>query len=428
MTTYEKIRTVFFILSAVGASFTVLFGFLFKYFFQHKTTFERLKEYLRNNQPLDAYHQTIKKLLYKAEVFFGKQFSFKSYDRILLITLAYPIIFFILCYLVSGNNLIGSVEVFQEQQNFILRAGWICILLISVALLTFLLKKKNETKGYVLGKVFIGEMAITYLIFAVAIGITFYFGVIVAVIGIAVVVVLNIYNENMRGFALRGFYVVLFVFVLTIGVVIWGGRISQKAEIAILFFLVFPLANSVFDFISFEISRFFTNKSLKLNSKFIISFVLILDFAIAVTLLLGTAFLIPICIDLYNKYWIPLSKSSELINWKEIAILARDYPFSEGLGVTLMLFSTLIWTAVHAVIAFVSFLLAPIGRDRIISLLNKNELTNIEFSLGAFWITLNFGISIFCLIVIPFFLVPLIWGIPIAEQLYNFVIKHHFLS
>ena len=174
-------------------------------------------------------------------------------------------------------------------------------------------------------------------------------------------------------------------------------------------------------------SRFLTKKSLDLKSKIKISGILLLDFVIAVILLLGTAFLLPIFIELFNLYIIPLLKGAEIINWREMAILARDYPFTKGINVTLMLFSTLIWTAIHAVIAFISLVLAPIAPKYIFRYLDKNNLTNIEYSIGAGWLTLNFMLSIICIFVIPYYIFSFFLKVPIAKVLYNFVINHHFL-
>ena len=425
MKSFEIIKIVFIILGAISA----FYGFIYFQIFKDKSTFEKLKELLKTNQPIQTYHNIINGIINKIEDFFGKSFSFKSFDRILLIALVYPVLFFLVCYLVSGNNLIGTLEIFPEQASIILRAFKVCVLAIYFIFVVLVFKNLDNIDDYILKKFNIKNKFLKALI-AVVLGGVGAGGVVIGIgIGIVSIVgIVSVVGVVIGAGVVSGIGVVGVSVVGVVGVVFVGGDVSVMT-ILLFFLLILPIANSIFDFLSFEMSRFLTRKSLKLNSKIKILCILLLDFVIAILLLLGTGFLLPIFIELFNLYIIPISllKGAEIINWREMAILARDYPFTKGISITLMLFSTLFWTAIHAVIAFISLVLAPICPKYIFRYLDKNNLTNIEYLIGATWLTLNIMLSIFCIFVIPYYIIFFFLKVPIAKFLYDFVINHHFL-
>ncbi|OQY01976.1 MAG: hypothetical protein B6I26_03165 [Desulfobacteraceae bacterium 4572_130] len=422
MKSFEIIKIISIILG--GGGIVALFSFIYHEFFKNKAALENIKELLKNNEPIKTYHNKIRELLDKIAQIFGKPLSFKSFDRILLIALVYPILFFIVCYLVSGNNLIGTLAIFPEHLSIILRAFHVCLSAIYFIFLVLLFKNFDNIQDYILKKFniknkFLREF-IFYIVFFVVLIVAFYVininvVVVVGMIGIVVGVGIGIGI----GIGIAGGTGLL--------ILVLGGDSNSVIVILLFFLFILPIANTIFDFISFEMSRFLTRKSLDLNSKIKISGILLLDFVIAVILLVGTAFLIPIFIELFNLYVIPLLKGAENIDWREMAILAKDYPFTKGISVTLMLFSTLFWTAIHAVIAFISLVLAPIGPKYIFKYLDKEKLTNIEFFFGALWLSMNIIISFLCIFVIPYCFISFFLKVPIAEILYNFVINHHFL-
>ena len=445
MKTFEYIQTAFFVLTA----FSTLCGFIYFQVFKNELTFEKLKEHLIENKPLEFYHDIVRDFLKKTERFFRKQWSFKSFDKILLIALVYPIIFFFLSYVISGNNMIGTLEIIEAQKDIFIRVGKVGLLflLYSIAILVVLrldkiinyIQKKIRLKGEIYRNIIsfivtVGGTIVTVLgVFGVAI-VTF--GVVGG--GILGVVVGSVVCGSIVGgggggvLGVLGVGVgvgvgVLGVGVLGVGVLGVGGFVSDEFFPFYMFFLmVLPIGNSIFDFISFEISRFFTKKSLTFTNKFKVSGILLGDLVLATVLLLGTALVIPFFVEAFNSFLIPHIESAEPIDWKSLALQAKDYPFSKGLSVTLMLFSTLVWTAIHAIVAFCSLVLAPIGHKWMYSYLNKADITNIELGIGAFWLTSNVFISIVCLFVIPWFFISYLWQVPIAELLYDFVMKYHF--
>ena len=111
-------------------------------------------------------------------------------------------------------------------------------------------------------------------------------------------------------------------------------------------------------------------------------------------------------------------------DWINLAKDAKNYPFSKGIFVTLMLFSTLLPTLLHLIIAVIAVSLTPFGRDRILALMNNPIIDDRGYALIAFWYISLFGFSVIFtvgfFVIVFYFLIP---QFPIAEMLYNLVIR-----
>jgi hypothetical protein len=481
MTTFESITSFTAVMTFVGSVWFIIFKFIF----QDKDSLEKLKDLLRYNKPLETYHSIIKKLLQKTVLFFGGPFSWKSFNRILFFAFIYSFVVFLLNYVFVGNPFIDDIEIiiFPDQINVILRVLYLIVLIIFFLFLFLISKHSEQFEDMIIKKInseshFFNNLFSTILLWGLYTIVT---GGALLIIGTvtggkdidsiisdvgrydfdvrtiidAFVYIFGIWGNFLQAISGHGSIGVLimiclvcgihhydifgFIFLATLAVLaisVIGINLSDDRfflnypsnnMVGTLFIIILPIANSIADISSFEISRFLTNKSVTFGNKAVISAVLLADFLIAVALLLGTAFLISFFIELYNLYVIPFSKGVP-INWRDMAILARDYPLTKGLNVTLMLFSTLIWTAIHAVIAFGSLVLSPIGSKQILGYLSKEKITNIERMIGALWLTANIIISFVCLFVIPYCLIKFLWDVSIAQILYDRVMSCPFLS
>jgi len=78
----------------------------------------------------------------------------------------------------------------------------------------------------------------------------------------------------------------------------------------------------------------------------------VLDGCVALGLLVSMAALLPFAAEVVNRL-----TGDTLLDWERYAVHAILYPWSEGLAVTVMLLSTLLWTGVHLFIVFVAGLI-----------------------------------------------------------------------
>ena len=253
MKSFEIIKTVFFILSAIGA----FYGFIYSQVFKNKPTFKTLKKLLKTNQPLQTYHNIINGILNKTNQFFGKSFSFKSFDRILLIAFVYPILFFLVCYLVSGNNLIGIFEIFPEKASIILRVFTVCVLAIYSIFVVLVFKNLDNIQYYILKKfniknkfirgfiAVVVSVVVSVVVGGIGIGIGFSF--VIVVVGFVggvdfVIFSVAVVSSFVVGGVVGG--VACLVGVVVVGGVV-GGNVSAMT-ILLFFFLILPIANSIF--------------------------------------------------------------------------------------------------------------------------------------------------------------------------------------
>nr|MBC8394722.1 hypothetical protein [Deltaproteobacteria bacterium] len=179
---------------------------------------------------------------------------------------------------------------------------------------------------------------------------------------------------------------------------------------------------SLMDFLSVGISLNLTKKAVQPKTTLTrFTGLILIDGIVVLATLIGVALIIPVFIISFNNI---LSVSSALqFDWLSQAKIARDFPFTSGLTITLMLFSTLVPTFIHLVFSVFAFSFLPLGRNQILKILNKPESDNRQYAIIALWYTLAWPIS--CVITLCIFILIfhyLIPNIPIAETLYNLII------
>lgn len=219
--------------------------------------------------------------------------------------------------------------------------------------------------------------------------------------------------------------------------VIWSVEMTRGVHsdtiMWIFFLLILPLSNSFADFLSFEISRFLARKACDEDQKMRITGFLLMDYALAIGLILLTAFFIVSGIECYNYIAIKFLKTNVLIDWKPMAMMAKEHPFSYGIGISWMLLSTILWTAIHIMYASILWLNAPFHPEYFLTLYQSKEISNIKHTLAALWYIGNFFVCVLglCLLIIFLFGLPIfLWilGTDTASWIYNFVIKYHIAA
>ena len=201
-----------------------------------------------------------------------------------------------------------------------------------------------------------------------------------------------------------------------------------------MFFLILPLANSVFDYFSLQVSRWFTKKATEARSVGEVGLDVFLDLLFAVVCLLLLVWLIPAVLETFSMI-LTTFFDAEPIEWKAWAKTARDFPFSQGLGVTLMLFSTLLPTLAHLVITFAIFVLMPVGGGRMAKWLSASDISIRSVAersvapasygwkrVGAsIYLTFHIVLSCFFVFVLPVLLYGWFVDFPLARLLYGWM-------
>ena len=141
-----------------------------------------------------------------------------------------------------------------------------------------------------------------------------------------------------------------------------GGNVNKELEVflgasdpslalAVVIFLVIPMLNAFCDALSLGVSRKLLRHLLRfggsrLRLRDILSHIGI-DAALAVLLLVLLSMLLARGSEAVNRLFGDL-----IIPWMDYADAAYRDPWGEGLAVTIMLLSTLVWTAIHVALLF----------------------------------------------------------------------------
>lgn len=141
------------------------------------------------------------------------------------------------------------------------------------------------------------------------------------------------------------------------------------------FFLIFPLANGVFDWFSLSMTRWMMRKWVLCSGKTIRIFALYLfiamvDFVVAalcVSFLAGMLTAGIAGLNVVLTFATKMATISKLFNWMTMMDGFRSDPLGDGLTVTLMLYSTLLPTIAHLVAGTASaFILPHLGRQYVV--------------------------------------------------------------
>jgi len=261
---------------------------------------------------LPFYRYWLKNILDKIDNYLGKPKFSKKFITLNIIfhfslSVLYIVFIFILLWFIDGKNEIGSIVIFPDKYNFF--------------------KSLNNFN-------------FTYFIFFTSI----------------LVMIESIIKPKLIGVFTRILVIVVF-FILFIGIVSYltKSNFFVKDNIALfLFFIIFPFLNAILDFLSLTISRYFSRKIANGESLFLILFHLLLDLVLAIVFFVGLAYILYYGVELFNilvdkKLQIPIGK---------MLVDAIKEPFAlKNAWITFMLFSTLIPTLLHILLALVSFLL-----------------------------------------------------------------------
>ncbi len=275
-------------------------------------------------------------LLQKSEALFG-DFSPKGWLNAYLIILGlaflYPVLFFLISYsFLGGENGVGGLEIFPDSfESYTTWRPWAFIALIIYGIAMYFLAKK--------------EKIWLMLIFSiVAIG-------------------------SVSGFVTgRG---IVGGILSIVGIV--SGGVNDVNTLLIIFFLIFPVVNSVFDLLSLQVSRGFllqinklydkkpdensdkksqkkpeSNSEQKSDSKWsVLLGYIVADFVVALATSLALALSLIFTIKLFNDFVIVPNAPSLVIDWRGDVAAAIEEPFGEGFMVTMMLFSPLLPSLIY---------------------------------------------------------------------------------
>ncbi|MEM9206151.1 MAG: hypothetical protein AAGA88_07465 [Pseudomonadota bacterium] len=124
------------------------------------------------------------------------------------------------------------------------------------------------------------------------------------------------------------------------------------AAILLTFFLLLPVANSSIDWLSWSATRWFLRRMVRVPEGWVgagmLAIEIVVDLGVAIVCLIALAVVLPNAFQISGVI-LSLSVDPQPFEWHALVEAATHAPFSEGLLVTGMLFTTLIPTIIHLV-------------------------------------------------------------------------------
>lgn len=349
------------------------------------------------------------------------------YWLVLRIAIIYPIVFLFIGYALGGSGKLGEVELFDETLSSLRRGLFILTLPFIIIITRYVIKNyftlvfkvwlwvQRRWSGKNVQTLFMVTSALITIIISLIV--TFVGGVLFGIVfGVILFgVVLSVVVSVAAPFGTVSVVVgCVGVFVTILGK--W-----EITNVALFFLFILPFANSILDYASLLVSRGLIRRASEAKRLYVVLIDLVADSALAVALTIGVAMVLPAAFEGWSAFtslfgW-------ERIEWRQLALTARDAPFTEGLGVTLMIFSTLIPTAIHMIVGLFASILMPLGRKPVARFLS-GEVHQIHYSFGAFYLTIYFLLSICIVIGIPLLIVQAL-DFRIAYTFHEWVMSSH---
>ncbi|CAA6815745.1 MAG: Unknown protein [uncultured Sulfurovum sp.] len=303
-----------------------------------------------------------------------KLFSSKAFDKHLTFSIIYSFLFFYLVWLFGGTGAIGKHELMPNENRLLITLFFIFEILV----LYFLLTQITQIIIFLSKKLpFFSHLSNTWQVLIV-VGVVV--GLVVVVVGVigGGLVVLGVVGGGLGVLGGGGLGGVVIGGVGVVGVLL--NSINSTTILYLLFFLILPFINTIFDYLSMIVSRYFAQKILYEHTKKLHIFLDILaDLIVAAILLVTLAFTLYYVVDATNVY---LIKDPQLFipieHYKEL-LLSRNLFHPDVLWITLMFFSTLIPTLIHLflfVYSLMAFILVKPHLHQIVSELKKLDLDN----------------------------------------------------
>ena len=370
---------------------------------------ELWRDKLQDSSRTSQYLKTLDYSLKKLDSFFGADaFGWKSFGMCYLIASVYPILVVIFWWVLSGYSQFGVIQLLPEGWGLSYR---LCFLLGSIVFfysLFLVLNKKERINRYLLllegkltkrisqkvssnmkilglkslvggvtfGVLFLMTKSIAFSFAgAIAGAIAFSSVISFALLGTGAAIVafgVNFIAGSVIAFLGAFYFAITFIFAISriraliisvsMAFVImlvsagWSGIILQEYVAVVIFAVLLPIANGLFDFLSWGISRILGRHLLRHPDKYHAVFLVVIDILSAVLLLTGLIVALVLLVEILNVI-ASAQVQSEVMDLESQIVTAIDLPFGQGLWITVMLVSTLIPTFLHACIAAVSYLM-----------------------------------------------------------------------
>lgn len=369
------------------AVFIAFFVGFYKYYYalvNGELSKNELIETLHKYRYLEFYKQRLKKALLNLDSSLGKpSWSIKFIKNNIIfhygLSIIYVFSIYYFLWIFKGTEAFSTINLLESELSIRSRI-FICLGFLLILFGIYYLEKKKEklTSLELHKRIFslVGAMVGVGIISIIK-GVHISAGFLIALALILIATTSFVHQKTITlritSIGIFGFGSIISFVILGIFDYFYAKSFFGEMTISIyLFLIILPMINAQFDFVSLSISRYFSNKIANDNSILLILIHLLLDIVFAVILLLILVNFLYHAIEYINGF-IDLKKSIPI---KNILFNTMQNPFSlDNIWVTSMLFSTLLPTLIHFLLAVVTFLLyaSKISSWYIVKIKNMKE-------------------------------------------------------
>lgn len=313
---------------------------------------------LNTKDAFERYQQGIVWLNTRFQHWFGDAWSWRAFDRYLLLAFIYPICLLMLAWLFGAPGKIGHLTIFPDQPPWRRLLSVSLLITLGVGMFFWLRKKIPQQFGRWLRAWVEGKLPPTFqrivmwtadlaqfvaATFAVAIVVIFAGAI--AGTGAGAIAVAGTVAGAVAG---TGAVAVAVAFAITF---VGAGAVAVQY---LIFLVALPIANALLDWVSWGATRMFLRRFSAhrrgMRGVLLAIAAIVMDLAVALACLVVLAGLTALILEAMNALfqWINLP----IFDWRSQVGLAIEAPFTKGWLVTGTLLTTLIPTAIHLAVGW----------------------------------------------------------------------------
>jgi len=409
------------ILSIVGSFFGAYFWLYnnTKINLQQKLYRDKKVKLLESHTFEEKYKTNLQYLINWLENIYNNSTLIQNYSRHIMIALLYSFMVFLIFWVLGAEGKIGSVEILKETTT-LNKLKALAFFVFYISLIHLIYNNFTKLVEFIIKKLpkDLQKNNIIRMIITLGVGVAGVIVVIVLIIGggeeeivvvegsLGATIIITLFSVPsiflMKRIGL-GLSLIIMGLILT-GMILSRNSNNTDIYIISLFLALLPLTNSLLDYISLKISKYMSEQIMQDNTILTVLLHLLADLIIAIILLLSLALFLHFSVELLNMFL------DEPIPMKEMLIATWNDPFSVKNGwITFMLFSTLLPTFVHLVLALGALFIAIMPSEQSLKELkmyNKGQEALLESSAHYFtriaFMQTFFSFVILILLSLPF--------------------------
>ena len=378
----------------------------YKFIYSHITSTEANRNHfilwLEETEITEKHKALVKWFSRRLQVVYGDADSEQAFSRSWSIAMIYPIALFFLAYsFFGGAHEFAGMEVFPEAEEGRLNVFWVTVLLVGLFSILIFASDWLDAKA---------RKPFQYL-FANQKAQDISYRLTMALLSMLVVFTYNQDWKILLAFAGLGYW--LGAVAVAVAVIFDNYTFSL---VFLIFLVIFPLLNALFDWLSLRVSRYYLKVVEEEDSPLWVLADICVDLVFAVLFMIALVIVLPGVTEWFNALYGMFDPYAQ-VDWRQYAVDAIEDPFGKGLMVTAMIITTLIPTLLHVFLGLFAFILNSLFGKQLAKYLMDVGEVSLKAVFAAIWIE-AYLFFVFCLMFVLGWAFQQTFDFPIGPALY----------